>query len=128
MHLECLRQLELTTDDALLGDAITNLLHNAIQHAPPDSVIAVRAFDDGDHVVIEVSDQGPGVPCEDHARIFERFYRADAARSRAGGGFGIGLCIAKTSVERLGGVIELSDATVRGATFRIILPHSTTDS
>jgi signal transduction histidine kinase len=122
LHLECARDMELTTDDTLLGDAITNLLHNAIRHAPADSVVTVGVRDDGDQVVLEVLDQGPGVPREHQARIFERFYRVDAARSRDGGGFGIGLCIAKTAVERLGGVIGLTGATTGGATFRITLP------
>jgi signal transduction histidine kinase len=128
LHLECSRELELTTDDTLLGDAITNLLHNAIRHAPSESVITLSARDHGDSVVLEVSDQGPGVPREHQARIFERFYRVDAARSHDRDGFGIGLCIAKTAVERLGGAIELSSGMMGGATFRIRLPHSTTNS
>jgi signal transduction histidine kinase len=122
LHLECSRELQLITDDTLLGDAITNLLHNAVRHTPPDSVVTVAARDNGESVVVEVSDQGSGVPREHQARIFERFYRVDTARSLNGGGFGIGLCIAKTAVERLSGVIELSSGTMGGATFRITLP------
>jgi signal transduction histidine kinase len=122
LAIDCSRERELTTDVVLLGHAVTNLLHNAIQHGPPGSVIALAARDENGSVVIEVSDQGPGIPPEHHTRIFERFYRVDASRSREQGGFGLGLCIAKASIERLGGSIELRNEAGKGAVFRIVLP------
>jgi signal transduction histidine kinase len=122
IRIECSRQLDLTTDAALLGDAVTNLLLNAIQHSPRDSVVTVNARGESDHVVIEVSDHGIGIPSEHQARIFERFYRIDASRSDDRGGFGLGLPIAKGAVERLGGTMNLFSEFGHGATFRITLP------
>lgn len=122
IRLECSRRLDLTTDVALLGHAVTNLLLNAIQHSPPDSIVVVKARDEVDHVVIDVSDQGVGIPVEHQARIFERFYRIDTSRSGDQSGFGLGLSIAKSAIERLGGTINLSSEFGHGATFRIILP------
>jgi len=74
--------------------------------------------------VIEVADTGEGIAREHQARIFERFYRADKTRSRAEGGAGLGLAMAKLAVERHGGRIELESAQARGATFRVLLPLS----
>lgn len=126
VHAECSRQLELTTDVALLSQAVTNLLHNAIQHGPPASVVTVMARDESGRVVIEVSDCGIGISREHQARVFERFYRVEPLRGRGGGGFGLGLCIAKTAIERLGGTIELLSEVGHGTTSRIILPaHGT---
>lgn len=122
IRVECSRQLDLTTDVALLGHAVTNLLLNAIQHSPPDSVVIVNARGESNHVVIEVSDHGVGIPSEHQMRIFERFYRIDTSRSGDQSGFGLGLPIAKSAIERLGGTINLSSEFGHGATFRIILP------
>jgi signal transduction histidine kinase len=122
IRMECSRRLDLTTDVALLGHAVTNLLLNAIQHGPPDSIITLNARDESDHVVIEVSDHGVGIPSEHQARIFERFYRVDTSRSADRDGFGLGLPIAKSAVERLGGTINLSSEFGHGATFSIVLP------
>jgi len=123
LKLECSRVLELTTDIVLLGYAFTNLVHNAIQYGPQGSIVTVKAYkgEDGS-VSIEVSDQGAGIPPEHQLRIFERFYRVDAARSRDKGGYGLGLCISKTAIERLGGSINLVSELGHGATFRINLP------
>jgi signal transduction histidine kinase len=122
IRMECSRQLNLTTDVALLGHAVINLLLNAIQYGPPDSIVTVKARHKSDHVVIEVSDHGVGIPPEHQARIFERFYRIDTSRSGNQSGFGLGLPIAKSAIERLGGTINLSSEFGHGATFRISLP------
>lgn len=128
LHLECARDLRLTTDPELLGDAVVHLLHNAIQHSPRNSDVTLSGRADGqDGVMIEVSDQGTGISPEHQERIFERFYRVDAARSRDGGGFGLGLCIAKTAIERLDGTIALRSAAGHGTTFWIVLPRTFRD-
>ncbi|KXU37182.1 histidine kinase [Cephaloticoccus primus] len=136
VELDCPRgtgELSVFTDAALLGHAVTNLLHNAIQHSPPGSriKIAVRHSHPNEAQAggtsIAISDQGPGIRPEDQARVFERFYRVDKSRTRASGpssgGHGLGLCIAKTAVERLGGTLTLRSAVGRGATFTLTLPE-----
>jgi signal transduction histidine kinase len=122
LRAEARHDLHITTDRELLGDAVANLLHNAIQHAPPGSVVSLAGRESAnDTIAIDVTDQGPGIAPEHHDRIFERFYRVDTARSRSEGGFGLGLCIAKTSVERLGGTIGLRTTQANGTTFTITL-------
>jgi hypothetical protein len=72
--------------------------------------------------MVEVSDDGPGVPVEDRARVFDRFVRLDAARARADGGSGLGLAIVAEVVAAHGGTVEVDDATIGGARFRVRLP------
>ncbi|EIQ02126.1 signal transduction histidine kinase [Opitutaceae bacterium TAV1] len=144
MELDCPSDLTLVTDPALLDHAFTNILHNAICHSPPRSVvhIAVRrgppfaaspsrsttASPAGAGTIsIAITDQGPGIAPEHHLRIFERFYRIDASRVRdhtalSGGGSGLGLCIARTAIERLYGTIELASSPGQGACFTFRLP------
>jgi heavy metal sensor kinase len=109
-------------DRVLLRQGITNLLHNAIRHGPPDSLISVITAIRGNEILIEIADQGPGIAPEHRGKIFERFYRIDKARSRADGGTGLGLAIAKLFVEQHGGRIELESRAVGGSCFRIVLP------
>lgn len=109
-------------DPLLLRHAVMNILHNAIRYSPPASTVAVRCSRAGNDAIIEISDRGPGIAPEHQSKVFDRFYRIDKARSRAEGGAGLGLAIAKLSVERLGGSIGLSSTEGIGSTFRIILP------
>ena len=110
-----------TADRLLLRQALMNIVHNAVRYAPPQTRISIRiAHRDGD-VCIEVADQGPGIAPEYQQMIFERFYRVDKSRSRAEGGHGLGLAIAKWSVERQGGRIELESEFGKGSVFRIVL-------
>ena len=113
----------LRADRVLLRQALTNLLHNAIRHGPPDSRIGVATRRRGDEILIEITDQGPGIAPEHREKIFERFYRIDKARSRADGGTGLGLAIAKLFVEQHGGRIELECPAEGGCCFRIVLPR-----
>ncbi|HEX4696602.1 MAG TPA: ATP-binding protein [Candidatus Udaeobacter sp.] len=106
-------------DRTLLHLALVNLVHNAIQHGPADSRIAMTAVRNGRRIDISVKDNGPGIPREYHEKIFERFFRLDKARSRAHGGAGLGLAIAKQAVARNGGRIILEDNAVGGSVFRI---------
>jgi signal transduction histidine kinase len=110
---------QVTGDTDALGRAIRNLLDNAERHATRTVKIAVR--EEGPNVQISVSDDGPGVAEQDRSRIFERFARADSARSRSQGGSGLGLSIARDIVEAHNGTLTLAEAE-RGATFMIDLP------
>lgn len=112
------------TDPVLLRQALWNLLHNAIRHSGRDTTVRLRCCAEADGVVLEVTDEGPGIAPEHQEKIFERFYRIDQARTRNDGGAGLGLAIAKFAVERLGGRIELISEIGRGSCFRLILPAS----
>ncbi len=109
-------------DDALLRLALMNLVQNAIRYSPPGKNIRLRAHSSEDTAVVEVVDEGPGIPQQHHARIFERFYRVDASRSRTDGGAGLGLAIVKWAAERMSGTAELESSSGRGSLFRMRLP------
>ncbi len=112
----------LVTDPAKLHDALRNLVENAVAYAPPGTRIELAARRDGEAVVLSVADEGPGIPDADLARIFERFYRVDKARSRESGGTGLGLSIVKHLVSLLGGEVKASNRVSGGALFTIRLP------
>jgi len=107
-----------------LQEVLQNLLDNAVQYTPAGGRIAVRAQAVNGTVVITVSDTGIGIPLADQARIFERFYRVDAARSRAVGGTGLGLAISRHIVEAHSGRIWVESAVGQGSDFHFALPIS----
>ncbi len=109
-------------DAALLRDVLQNLLDNAIQYTPPRGHIAVAASATTREAVITVADTGIGIPLADSERIFERFYRVDAARSREAGGTGLGLSIAKHIVEAHGGKLWVESTVGQGSKFSFSLP------
>ncbi len=109
-------------DRPTLRQAVLNLLDNAIKHSPEEAAIELVVRRAGDDAVLEVVDDGPGIAPEHLPHVFERFYRADQARSRATGGAGLGLAIAQWAVDANGGRIEVESETGRGSTFRIVLP------
>jgi two-component system, OmpR family, sensor kinase len=118
-------------DEARLRQVIGNLMSNALTHTPDGTPIEVSISSGtldpqaGDHtpaVLLDVTDQGPGMTQEQARRVFERFYRADQARTRATGGSGLGLAIVRALVAAQGGVASLRTAEGQGATFRIALP------
>jgi two-component system phosphate regulon sensor histidine kinase PhoR len=109
-------------DAVSLQQALQNLIDNAVRHSPPGGRILVRAYVEGSNLVISVADHGPGIPKTEQERIFERFYRADAARSRESGGTGLGLSIAKHLVEAHGGRIQVQSEVGVGSTFSMLLP------
>ncbi len=109
-------------DRPRLREILQNLLDNAAQYTPPDGCITVSAALQDGQVVIAVADTGIGIPRDEQPRIFERFYRVDAARSRGVGGTGLGLAIAKHLVEAQGGRIRVKSRLGRGSTFSVFLP------
>jgi two-component system OmpR family sensor kinase len=115
-------------DEDRLRQVVSNLVNNALTHTPVGTPVDVRlSRRDEDGVplaVLEVSDEGPGLTGEQTERIFERFYRADAVRSRENGGTGLGLAIVAALVAAHGGRVELDTAPGEGATFRVLLPHA----
>lgn len=104
-----------------LERAVANLLSNAVRHGPEGSEIRIRLARAGDRAILTVADEGPGVAAADLPHLFERFYRADPARTGAEGS-GLGLSIVRSIVERLGGTADASNASGGGAVFRIELP------
>ena len=111
-----------TADAALIRHALMNLIHNAIKYTPNGGTITVEVNATGGRAMIEVRDTGPGIPAAHRDRIFDRFYRIDASRSREEGGVGLGLAIARWAVEANGGQIELASDGTDGSLFRVILP------
>jgi heavy metal sensor kinase len=109
-------------DAALIRHALMNLIHNAIKYTPNDGTITVEVNATDGRAMIEVRDSGPGIPAGHRDRIFDRFYRVDASRSRDEGGVGLGLAIARWAIEANGGQIELASGQDRGSLFRVILP------
>jgi Mg2+-importing ATPase len=109
-------------DEPLLRLALMNLVQNAIRYSPEDKTIRLRARASGGHAIVEVIDDGPGIPQQHQSRIFERFYRVDKSRSRADGGAGLGLAIVKWAAERMNGAVELESESGRGSIFRLRLP------
>lgn len=108
-------------DAQILVEAIGNLIANAILYSPKGSRVGIGIKNDGETVEIAVSDQGIGIAESDRERIFERFYRADDARSRRTGGTGLGLSIVKHATQRHGGEVRVWSRPGRGSTFTIVL-------
>jgi two-component system OmpR family sensor kinase len=116
----------------VLGDAerlrqvLANLVDNALTHTPAGSPVEVRvggaALDGRPGAAVEVVDHGQGLTPEQTERVFERFYRADPARSRAVDGTGLGLSIVAALVAAHGGTVEVDSVPGRGARFRVVLP------
>ena len=114
--------LPILGDASLLREVMRNLLDNAIQYTPAGGSINIRAARREGFMVITVADTGIGIPQADQVRIFERFYRVDAARSREVGGTGLGLAIAKHIVEAHGGQIWVESTVAEGSQFHFSLP------
>lgn len=109
--------------DRLMVRAIYNLAENAVKYGAPGGAVRLSAGTQGGHVLIQVSDDGPGIPLEHREKIFEPFYRVDKSRSRSMGGAGLGLPMTRAILERHGGTISLEDKP-QGTCFRITLPSA----
>ncbi|NKY96298.1 two-component sensor histidine kinase [Nocardiopsis dassonvillei subsp. albirubida] len=111
-------------DGGLLGTALRNLVANAVAYSPKNTRVAVSVVLSRSSVDISVADQGIGIPQQDLERIFERFYRVDAARSRATGGTGLGLAIVKHIMTHHRGEVTVWSKEGSGSTFTLRLPRS----
>ena len=109
-------------DPERIHQVVANLVENAVRHSPPDGTVTLRAAAGGDRVRVEVEDEGPGIAPGEADRIFERFYRADAARSERDGGAGLGLAIARWIVDLHGGSIRAENGDGGGARMVVELP------
>jgi len=123
IELEVAPELVARADPDRLRQVLSNLLDNAIKYGRPEGRTTVRARARPDGMIeISVSDDGPGIPADAQARIFERFFRVDKARSREQGGTGLGLSIVKHVVQAHGGDVSVVSSPGAGSTFTFTLP------
>jgi len=123
LSVECAPGLPpIAGDRRRLGVVLQNLVDNAVQYTPSGGRIKVLARCEDNEVLLTVSDTGIGIPKAEQARIFERFYRVDTARSREAGGTGLGLAIAKHIVEAHGGRIWVESELGQGSSFHFNVP------
>lgn len=112
--------LNISGDRELLTQLFSNLIENAIIHTPPGTRVAVTLWREGDDAVIQVSDDGPGVPQDEHQKLFQRFYRHEASRTRPG--YGLGLALAAAIAELHGARVKIETNTPRGLAIALFLP------
>jgi two-component system OmpR family sensor kinase len=115
--------VEVAGDECHLCRVFVNLLENAIRHTPLDGRITLSAHAVGEAVVVRVADTGEGIPPEHLPRVGERFYRVDAARTRARGGCGLGLAISRSIVQAHGGRLSIESEIGRGTVVTVVLPR-----
>jgi two-component system phosphate regulon sensor histidine kinase PhoR len=111
-------------DRRALEHVLSNLVDNAVKYCPSGTRVVVRATTDDDRIKLVVDDTGPGIPPEHLPRVFERFYRVDAGRSRELGGTGLGLSIVRHMVEAMRGKVSVESEVGRGSTFTVSLPRA----
>jgi two-component system OmpR family sensor kinase len=124
VHFSATRPVEITGDKDRLRQVVDNLLANVRAHTPPGTPTTVRVEQVGDEAEIVVRDSGPGMPTDEARRVFERFYRADRARTRPHGGSGLGLSIVSAIVAAHGGTVTADSAPSQGMTVTVRLPSS----
>ncbi len=122
VRLDCDEPLKARVNGVLMEQAVTNLLDNAIKYSEPGRQVRIVAGEQNGEVTISVVDRGSGIAKEHLARIFERFYRVDPARSRKLGGTGLGLAIVKHIVQAHHGQVSVDSTLGVGSTFTIHLP------
>lgn len=116
--------IEMLLDKDKIYEAIYNIADNSIKYTPEGGKVDVRILSDLTGVIIEIEDNGIGIPKDDTSHIFDRFYRVDKARARDTGGTGLGLAIAAEAVNSHGGHIEVISEEGVGSKFIIVLPYS----
>ncbi len=123
VHLEASQPVEVVGDRARLRQVLDNLLSNVRAHTPPGTSTTFRIDKLGDRTVCQVIDDGPGIPPDLAERIFERFYRADASRTRSSGGSGLGLSIVGAIVAAHGGTVTAASRDGGGTVFTVTFPR-----
>jgi two-component system phosphate regulon sensor histidine kinase PhoR len=109
-------------DPAGLEQVLENLVDNALKYGAAGGEVRIAGERRGDRVLLSVADRGEGIEAQHLPRVFERFYRVDAGRSRERGGSGLGLAIVKHLVESMGGTVEVTSEPRAGARFTVDLP------
>jgi two-component system OmpR family sensor kinase len=111
------------SDEASLRQICVNLISNAVRHTPEETDVAVRVLKEGDSVLLEVEDSGPGMTPDEVSRAFDRFWQADSSRSSTGSG--LGLAIVRGIVDTLGGKVSLVSDTAKGTRVIVAIPRIT---
>ncbi len=115
-------------DAMRLKQVLMNLLENAMKYSDPESPITLKLGQTVTLAEIQVCDRGDGIPLQQQSRVFERFYRVDASRTRATGGSGLGLALVKTFIEGMGGEVSVTSQLGQGSTFTVKLPLAAAQS
>ncbi|MFA7098116.1 MAG: ATP-binding protein [Gammaproteobacteria bacterium] len=122
VHLEAGAAATVQGDPVLLRSAIENVVRNAIRHTAPQTTVEITLRTEGNEAIVEVLDQGPGVPEQELDRLFQPFARVGEARDRASGGYGLGLAISRRAAEAHGGCITAANAPEGGLRVTLRLP------
>lgn len=122
IDIDCDITLNGNLNGPLLEQGLVNLIDNAIKYSDEGKSVRVRAYESDQNLILEVADEGNGIPSEHIPRLFERFYRVDKARSRNLGGTGLGLAIVKHITNAHKGHVEVHSALNEGSTFRLVFP------
>ena len=109
-------------DENKLRQVLVNLVDNAIKYSPGGGRVEIRLRRETSHCLIEVVDDGLGIPADERNRIFEKFYRLDPQQTKGVGGSGLGLYICRELVERMNGQLTVASEPGRGSTFTVELP------
>ena len=128
LHAELAENVMLSGDASKLGQAVYNLIDNAVKYTPEGGTITVTLVTEGREAVLTIRDTGIGIPEADVKHIFDRFYRVDKARSRATGGTGLGLSIVRQMVQLHGGEITVESRPGEGSAFTVTLPLGKEDA
>jgi len=115
-------------EERYLHRVVDNLVNNALKFTPAGGAVALQLFQENGRVILQVSDDGIGIPAEKQARVFERFYQVDGSTRRRYGGTGLGLALVKEIVEAHGGQVTLESELERGSRFRVAIPATATDN
>ncbi|MFH2130425.1 MAG: ATP-binding protein, partial [bacterium] len=122
LPVQCSATLKAAVDTTLLEQALVNLLDNAVKYSDENSEVRIEVLREKTEILIRIIDRGPGIQKKDLPRLFERFYRADKARSRDLGGTGLGLAIVKHIMQLHGGRVSIDTVPGKGSTFTLYLP------